>query len=43
MNFPIVFNRRGEQLAMFNETLKHLTRGEALPYATLTASPVSES
>lgn len=35
--FSYRFNRRGEQLAMFNETLKHLTRGEALPYAKLTS------
>ncbi len=39
--FSYRFNRRGEQLAMFNETLKHLIRGEALPYAKLTSS-VSE-
>ncbi len=38
--FSYRFNRRGEQLAMFSETLKHLTRGEALPYKKLT-SPVS--
>ncbi len=40
--FSYRFNRRGEQLAMFSETLKHLTRGKALPYAKLTASQVSE-
>lgn len=39
--FSYRFNRRGEQLAMFSETLRHLTRGKALPYAKLT-SPVSE-
>ena len=39
--FSYRFNRRGEQVAMFSETLKHLTRGKALPYAKLT-SPVSE-
>ncbi len=38
--FSYRFNRRGEQLAMFSETLKHLTRGEVLPYKKLT-SPVS--
>jgi len=38
--FSYRFNRRGEQLAMFSETMKHLTRGKALPYAKLT-SPVS--
>ncbi len=31
--FSYRFNRRGEQLAMFSETMKHLTRGKALPYA----------
>jgi transposase-like protein len=40
--FSYRFNRRGEQLAMFGETMKHLTRGKALPYAKLTASLVSE-
>jgi transposase-like protein len=35
--FSYRFNRRGEQLAMFDETLKHITRGKALPYKTLTA------
>ena len=30
--FSYRFNRRGEQLATFAETLKHLTRGKALPY-----------
>jgi len=35
--FSYRFNRRGEQLAMFDETLRHLTRGKALPYAKLTA------
>jgi transposase-like protein len=40
--FSYRFNRRGQQLQMFGETMKHLTRGKALPYAKLTASPVSE-
>ena len=40
--FSYRFNRRGEQLAMFDSTLKNLVRGEALPYAKLTASQVSE-
>ncbi len=35
--FSYRFNRRGEQLAMFDSTLKNLTRGEALPYKRLTA------
>jgi transposase-like protein len=35
--FSYRFNRRGEQLQMFDATLKKLTRGEALPYAKLTA------
>jgi ISXO2-like transposase domain len=35
--FSYRFNRRGEQLAMFDATLKNLTRGEALPYNKLTA------
>jgi transposase-like protein len=39
--FSYRFNRRGQQLEMFGETMKHLTRGKALPYAKLT-SPVSE-
>ena len=39
--FSYRFNRRGEQLEMFAETMKHLTRGKALPYSKLTASPVS--
>jgi transposase-like protein len=38
--FSYRFNRRGEQLAMFSETLKHMTRGEALPYKKLTENPV---
>lgn len=38
--FSYRFNRRGEQLAMFDGTLKNLTRGEVLPYKKLT-SPVS--
>jgi hypothetical protein len=33
--FSYRFNRRGEQLAMFDATLKNLTRGEALPYRQL--------
>ena len=32
------FNRRGEQLAMFDGTLKNLTRGEALPYRVLVSN-----
>jgi transposase-like protein len=40
--FSYRFNRRGEQLAMFDATLKNLTRGEVLPYKKLTASKVSE-
>jgi transposase-like protein len=36
--FSYRFNRRGEQLQMFDSTLKRLTRGEALPYKKLTAS-----
>jgi len=31
------FNRRKEQLAMFDATLKNLTRGEVLPYKKLTS------
>jgi len=38
--FSYRFNRRGEQLQMFDATLKNLTRGEVLPYKKLT-SPVS--
>jgi transposase-like protein len=35
--FSYRFNRRGEQLQMFDGTLKNLVRGEVLPYAKLTA------
>jgi transposase-like protein len=35
--FSYRFNRRGEQLQMFDATLKGLTRGRALPYAELIA------
>jgi transposase-like protein len=35
--FSYRFNRRGEQLAMFDATLKNLTRGEVLPYKKLTS------
>jgi transposase-like protein len=38
--FSYRFNRRGEQLAMFDVTLKNLARGKALTYSKLT-SPVS--
>jgi len=41
--FSYRFNRRGEQLQMFDSTLKNLVRGEALPYSKLTASQVSAS
>jgi transposase-like protein len=41
--FSYRFNRRKEQLAMFDATLKNLTRGEVLSYKKLTASTVSES
>jgi transposase-like protein len=41
--FSYRFNRRGQQLEMFGMTVKNLVRGEKLPYAKLTASPVSES
>jgi len=36
--FSYRFNRRGEQLAMFDSTLKNLTRGEVLSYKKLTAT-----
>lgn len=35
--FSYRFNRRGEQLAMFGQTVKNLTRGKALRYQSLTA------
>jgi transposase-like protein len=35
--FSYRFNRRGEQLQMFNSTLKNLTRGEVLSYKKLTS------
>jgi transposase-like protein len=41
--FSYRFNRPAEQLAMFDATLKNLTRGEVLSYKKLTASTVSES
>lgn len=36
--FSFRFNRRGEQLEMFDATLKNLTRGEVLPYKKLTSN-----
>jgi len=36
--FSYRFNRRGEQLQMFGETMKHLTHGEVLSYRKLTAN-----
>lgn len=41
--FSYRFNRRGEQLQMFDGTLKNLLHGKALPYQKLTASEVSAS
>ena len=41
--FSYRFNRRGEQLAMFGQTVKNLTRGKQLQFKQLTASEVSES
>jgi len=41
--FSYRFNRRGEQLQMFDQTMKGLSRWKTLPYKRLTASPVSES
>jgi transposase-like protein len=41
--FSYRFNRRGEQLAMFDVTLKNLTRGNALPYKKLTKTAPSVS
>ncbi len=38
--FSYRFNRREEQMQMFDSTLRNLTRGEALPYSKLT-SPIS--
>lgn len=35
--FTYRFNRRGQQLEMFGETVKHLTRGKALTYNKLTS------
>jgi hypothetical protein len=35
--FSYRFNRRGEQLQMFDGTLTNLLRGEVLPYKKLTA------
>jgi len=35
--FSYRFNRRGEQLQMFDGTLKNLVRGTVLPYRKLTA------
>jgi transposase-like protein len=36
--FSYRFTRRGEQAQMFDETLRNLTRGEALPYSKLTTN-----
>jgi transposase-like protein len=36
--FSYRFNRRGEQLQMFDATLRNLTRGEVLPYKKLTSN-----
>jgi hypothetical protein len=41
--FSFRFNRRGEQLQMFDATLKSILNEKALPYKKLTASLVSES
>jgi len=41
--FSYRFDRRGEQAQMFDETLRNLTRGEALPYAKLTSPDPSAS
>jgi len=41
--FSYRFNRRGEQPFLFDGTLRNILNGKALPYKTLTASPVSES
>ena len=40
--FSYRFNRRGEQLAMFDATLKNLTRGTVLTYKDLVASGTIE-
>jgi transposase-like protein len=40
--FSYRFNRRGEQLAMFDTTLKNLTRGEVLSYKKLISSTIGE-
>jgi transposase-like protein len=40
--FSYRFNRRGMQLEMFDETLRHLSRGQVLPYKVLTA-PLPEA
>jgi hypothetical protein len=40
--FSYRFNRRGEQLAMFDATLKNLTHGQALRYNKLTAKDLSK-
>ena len=41
--FSYRFNRRGEQLKMFDGTLKNLLYGKVLPYKKLTASEVLAS
>ena len=41
--FSYRFNRRGIQGQLFDETLRNIVRGKALPYKTLTASQVSAS
>ena len=42
MSFPVGSIGVGEQLQMFDATLKRMTRGEALRYRKFTASKVSE-
>jgi transposase-like protein len=41
--FSYRFNRRGEQLQMFDGALKNLTRGEVLPYKKLVSNDVVSS
>jgi ISXO2-like transposase domain/Transposase zinc-ribbon domain len=41
--FSYRFNRRNQQMELFNETTKSLLRGTVLPYKKLTADEVSES
>ena len=41
--FSYRFNRRGEQIQMFDQTMKDIARGKALPYKKLTEATIEQS